>query len=87
MSMIHNIEETVSAFDAKTHLSQLLHEVEAGHIITITRRGKPVAKLVPYSDVNKIESKSDVLKHFNEVRKRVKGRVNIKSYIDEGRKY
>lgn len=37
----------VGAFEAKTHLSELLAAVEAGQKITITRRGKPVAQLVP----------------------------------------
>jgi prevent-host-death family protein len=31
--------------EAKTHLSRLLAEVEAGGTVIITRRGKPVAKL------------------------------------------
>lgn len=31
--------------EAKTHLSRLLAEVEAGGTVVITRRGKPVAKL------------------------------------------
>jgi prevent-host-death family protein len=39
--------ETVGAFDAKTHLSQLLDEVRRGKTITITRRGIPVAVLAP----------------------------------------
>ena len=33
----------MGAFQAKTHLSQLLDEVEKGAVITVTRRGKPVA--------------------------------------------
>lgn len=33
--------------DAKSHLSALLTEVEAGEDVVITRRGKPVAHLVP----------------------------------------
>lgn len=37
----------VGAFEAKTHLSDLLAAVEAGEEITITRRGRPVARLVP----------------------------------------
>ena len=43
----------VGAFEAKTHLSELLAAVEAGETITITRRGKPVAQLapVPVSDL------------------------------------
>ena len=38
---------TVGAFEAKTHLSRLLDEVRKGAILTITVRGKAVAKLVP----------------------------------------
>ena len=37
----------VGAFEAKTHLSELLAEVEAGGTVTITRRGKAVAQLMP----------------------------------------
>lgn len=37
----------VGAFEAKTHLSELLAAVEAGETVTITRRGKAVAWLVP----------------------------------------
>ena len=38
---------TVGAYEAKTHLSELLEKVEAGEEITITKHGAPVAKLVP----------------------------------------
>jgi len=37
----------VGAFEAKTHLSELLEQVSQGEEILITRRGKPVARLVP----------------------------------------
>lgn len=37
----------VGAFEAKTHLSELLAAAEAGETVTITRRGTPVARLVP----------------------------------------
>jgi prevent-host-death family protein len=36
----------VSVFEAKTHLSELLVEVERGGQVTITRRGQPIARLV-----------------------------------------
>lgn len=36
----------VAALEAKTKLSHLLNLVEAGEEIVITRRGKPVARLV-----------------------------------------
>lgn len=36
----------VNVRQAKTHLSRLLTQVEAGEEIVIARRGKPVARLV-----------------------------------------
>lgn len=37
---------TVNVHEAKTHLSRLLKQVEAGEEVTIARNGKPVARLV-----------------------------------------
>jgi len=37
----------VGVHEAKTHLSKLLREVEAGTEVVILRGGKPVARLVP----------------------------------------
>ncbi len=37
---------TVNVHEAKTHLSRLLAEVEAGEEVVIARNGNPVAKLV-----------------------------------------
>lgn len=37
----------VGSFEAKTHLPELLKAVEKGETIVITRRGAPVARLVP----------------------------------------
>ncbi|MFO7533038.1 MAG: type II toxin-antitoxin system prevent-host-death family antitoxin [Candidatus Limnocylindrales bacterium] len=41
--------KTIGAFEAKTHLSELLDLAALGERVTITRRGKPVAMLVPIS--------------------------------------
>lgn len=38
--------DTISVFEAKTHLSSLLERVAQGESFTITRHGKPVAQLV-----------------------------------------
>lgn len=38
---------SVGAFEAKTHLSALLQKVEKGEVVTITKHGRPVARLVP----------------------------------------
>ena len=37
----------VTVADAKAQLSSLLDVVEAGEAVVITRRGKPIAELVP----------------------------------------
>jgi prevent-host-death family protein len=37
----------VQASEAKTHLSELLDEVERGETIVITRHAKPIARIVP----------------------------------------
>jgi prevent-host-death family protein len=38
----------VNVHEAKTELSRLLEEVEAGERVVIARAGEPVAVLVPY---------------------------------------
>ena len=35
---------------AKTHLSRLIEQVEAGDSVVIANAGRPVAKLVPYQE-------------------------------------
>jgi prevent-host-death family protein len=42
--------ETVGAFEAKTHFSDLLEKAHQGTVIIVTRRGKPVAQLGPTKD-------------------------------------
>ena len=39
--------ELIGAYEAKTHLPQLLDRVARGEHLTITRHGKPVAQLIP----------------------------------------
>ena len=39
--------KTVNLAEAKAHLSELVDSVEAGEVVQILRRGKPVARLVP----------------------------------------
>lgn len=45
--------DIVSLADAKAHLSELLDRVEAGDTIEISRRGRPVARLVRSSEPRK----------------------------------
>jgi prevent-host-death family protein len=41
------VEKQVNVYEAKTQLSKLLEQVEAGEEIVIARNGRPVARLVP----------------------------------------
>ncbi len=46
---------TVNVHEAKTQLSRLLAQVEAGDEVTIARNGTPVARLVAYKPPGKRE--------------------------------
>jgi prevent-host-death family protein len=80
----------IGAFEAKTHLSQLLDRVERGEEFTITRRGKPVARLVA-TEPRKPRSEEEVariMQSFLELQRnnRLDG-LSIRDLINEGRKW
>jgi prevent-host-death family protein len=78
----------VQASNAKTHLPQLLDDVEHGETIVITRHGRPVARLVPDVDRRRAESAAAV-EAIKALRKRV-GKVPLQELLDarhEGHKY
>lgn len=76
----------VSTFEAKAHLSKLLQDVESGHTVTITRRGKPVARLVPIDDKEQPDTEA-LLARFKAIRESGKGTVDVLELIRAGRKY
>jgi prevent-host-death family protein len=78
--------KTVGTFEAKTHLSALLEEVERGEEFTITKHGKAVARLVPVGAVSRDRLASTVarLKAFR--RGRRLGDLSAKELIEEGRR-
>ena len=41
-------KQPVNIHYAKTHLSKLIEQVEAGHSVVIANAGRPVARLVPF---------------------------------------
>jgi prevent-host-death family protein len=77
--------DLVSAFDAKTHLSQLLTKVQQGSRITITKHNTPVAMLVPIqSGKNSVE---DVVESLLALRKRnTLDGLSVKELRQEGRR-
>jgi prevent-host-death family protein len=76
----------IGAFEAKTYLPALLQEVLQGETIEITRRGVPVARLVPIVGENKMEDAAAAVRRIREARKGTKlGKLRIRELIDEGR--
>lgn len=86
MEIVERLCERVSTVDAKNSLLRVLQEVQTGKgTIIITRKGKPVARPIPYDDDKKQPSKENILKQFDEISNNIKGEVDIKAYIAEGR--
>ena len=77
----------LGAYEVKTHLSQLLSEVAGGAQISITRRGVPVAMLVPYQEPTKLDAKTAV-KRLRQWRKGISwGRgMSTRKAMAEGRR-
>ena len=78
----------VGAFEAKTHLSRLLEAVEQGETITITKRNRPVARLVP-PDVADRKRALEAAESIRRLRKQVKWKGSIEEILamrDEGRR-
>jgi len=78
--------KTVGAYEAKTHLPQLLEEVAKGERISITRHGVPVATLLP-ADAAKHKPIREVIDQIKQFRRgHSLGGLSIRDMIEEGRK-
>ena len=76
----------IGAFEAKNTLGALLDRVEHGEQILITRRGKPVARLVPAGAGFDREKARRAAAGLLEASRGVTlGGLSIKDLIDEGR--
>ena len=82
----------VGIFEAKTHLSNLVDEVEKGGEIVITRHGKPVAKLVACpsaaDEEELVAKRRQAILEIREMARKRGLRISheeIKSWINEGR--
>jgi prevent-host-death family protein len=77
---------SIQASEAKTHFLRLLDEVERGESVTITRHGKPVARVIPeraFDNVRRAQAAASILA----IRDRTKpvSLQEILSARDEGR--
>lgn len=76
----------VGAFEAKTHLSDLLRRAENGEEFIIQRRGTPVARIVPYRPDDEPDSLATVVSRMRDLRDSVDGPVSVREWVDEGRR-
>ena len=78
----------IKASEAKTHLPQLLDDVERGETLIIKRHGRRIARIVP--DVDRRQEEIDkALAGIRELRRRT-GRITVKQLLsarDDGRKF
>ncbi len=81
--------ETIGAFEAKTHFSDLLSQAEQGFAVTVTRRGKPVARIVPFEQKHDATKARAAFAAIMDMKKQTSQRPfdweEWKSYRDEGR--
>jgi len=77
----------IGAFEAKNKLGTLLDLVEKGEEIVITRRGKPVARLVPsasgFNRAQAAQAVADIVARRAGV---TLGGVKAKDLVNEGRR-
>ena len=78
--------ESVSAYEAKTHLPRLLRRVQRGERFTITRHGVPIAVLQPLDD-SSLADPAETIAALREFRRgrRLDG-LSIREMIESGRK-
>jgi prevent-host-death family protein len=79
---------SIGAFEAKTHLSDLLDRVARGEKITITRHGVPAALLVPVTETAIKLTHQEIIEGMRALRKRVKpGKMSVRDMVREGRRF
>ena len=78
--------EKLSVYDAKAHFSELVERAESGRETVITKHGRVVAKIVPAQAP--VWDRSAVLDEAEAFRKsvKIKGAVNIRELIEQGRR-
>ena len=75
--------QTIGAYDAKTHLSRILEQVEAGEAFTITKHERPVARLIP---VQQRAATADLLAEIRSFRASQNVTIDVAAGRAEGRR-
>jgi prevent-host-death family protein len=78
---------TVGSYDAKTRFSELLERVARGEVITITRHGSPVARLVPARPASSAEARREAIEQMRQLcrHNRLDG-LSVRELKAEGRR-
>ena len=80
--------EQLGISEARTHLYSILEKTEQGLDFIITKRGKPVAKIIPFRQEPEMTFK-EAVEQLKELRKLYRGKpgdFNIREAIEEGRR-
>lgn len=77
-------QKKIGAFEAKKQFSKYLEQVRQGKDFVITKRGKPIARLVPYYETT-VRAIEAITLDFKRVRARVASSVNVREYMRRGR--
>jgi prevent-host-death family protein len=78
----------IQALEAKTHLPQLLDDVERGETIVITRHGRAIARIVPELHLRQAEV-DRAIANIKALRQRT-GKITVDELVSakhEGHKY
>jgi prevent-host-death family protein len=80
---------TVGSYEAKTHLPELLKRVSKGDTVLITKRGVPVAELVPPSLPARPEASDaieELIAYSRKQRRTLEG-ITVRDLVNEVRRF
>lgn len=79
-------QNSIGAFEAKTHLAALLRQVESGRSFEICRHGKPIARLLPAAQDGGTAKPAAIRAGFRAIRRRISGSLKVRRLIEAGRR-
>jgi prevent-host-death family protein len=78
---------SMSIAEAKSQFSSVVERAAAGEEITITKHGKPLAKIVPVAQTHDQDRARRAFERMRELRKGVTlGDLSVREMIEEGRR-
>ncbi len=68
--------EKIGIFDARARLSELVGRVEAGEEVVLTRRGKPVVRLVRAEQEERVKARAAAVKRIRALRENLNLKIS-----------